>query len=116
MKYLNQFIEFDWVSFAKDKKFLAIGKKEWLDYNTKEHLGTKIEAIIYKDNTDYDIKNGEVVSNIYEKLTFKVPKDIEIPINTEIQPKNVEARVYGDFRNQLSIIAEDVIVVSKKEA
>lgn len=116
MKYLNQFLYFDWEGFSKDKRFMAIGKKDWQDFKTKEHLGIKVEAVIFKDNTKYDVGEGELMSNIYEKIIIKVPKDIDIPLNVEIQPVNVEATVYGEYRNQLSIVAEDIAVVKKKES
>lgn len=116
MKFLTQFLNFSWNEFAQEKRFISIGIREWVNFDTKEHLGTKIDTVIAKDNTDYGVKDGEVVSNIYEKITFKVPKDINIPMNVEIQPKKVKASVYGEYRNQLSVIADDIVVVSKKEA
>lgn len=109
MKKLNMFTTFDWNSFAKGKKFIAIGKSEWKNFDTGEHLGTKVEAVIAADSTDY----GEAVTNLYEKLTFKVPYDVEIPLNVEIRPKNVVATVYGDYRNMLSATAEEIIVAEK---
>ncbi len=108
MKKLNMFTTFDWNSFAKGKRFVSIGKSEWKNFDTGEHLGTKIEAVIAKDDTDYGNQNGEVVTNLYEKLTFKVPQDIDVPLNVEIHPKNVVATVYGDYRNQLSCTAESI--------
>ncbi|MEL7657144.1 MAG: hypothetical protein AAGU75_14705 [Bacillota bacterium] len=116
MKFLNQFLKFDWASFAKDKRFLTVGIREWNNFETKEHLGTRVDTIICRDNTNYNVREGEIGSNIYEKITFKVPKDIDIPMNVEIQPNNVDAIVYGDHRNQLSVTAGDVVVMSKKEA
>ena len=115
MKYLNQFLKFDWELFSKNKRFVSIGKRHWTNFETKEHLGTLIDAIIYKDDTPYKQKEGEITSNAYEKVTFKVAKDIDIPMNVEIQATNVDATVYGDFREKLSITAEDITVVSKKK-
>ena len=54
---------------------------------------------VAQDKTDYGLKDGEVVSNLYEKLVFKIPKVIEIPMNVEIRPKNPVATVYGDYQN-----------------
>ena len=113
MKKLNQFTFFDWNSFAKGKKFVSIGCKEWKNYDTGEHLGTKIDAVIAVDQTSYGNQANEIVTNLYEKLTFKVPKDIAVPLNVEIQPKGVVATVYGDYRNLLSCMAEDIIVADK---
>ncbi len=113
MKKLNQFTTFDWNAFAKGKAFLATGKSEWKNFDTGEHLGTKIEAVIARDETEYDTHDGETVTNLYEKLTFKVRKDMDVPVNTQIQPKGVVASVYGDYRNQLSCTADDILIVNK---
>lgn len=104
MKKLNMFTAFDWNAFAKGKRFICTGCSEWKNFDTQEHLGTKVESAIAADSTNY----GEEITNLYEKLTFKVPKDISVPLNVEIQPKGVVATVYGEFRNQLSCTAEDV--------
>lgn len=112
MKKLNMFSTFDWESFAKGKRFSSVSKQEWKDFSTEKHKGTKVEAVIIQDNTDYGTQTGEI-TNLYEKLTFKVPHDIDIPLNVEIRPKNVTAMIYGDYRNQLSALAEDIIVVTK---
>jgi hypothetical protein len=111
MKYLNQFLKFGWEPFAKNKRFMVVGSSDWTDYQTKEKLGTRVECIITKDDTSYNSKDGS--SNMYEKITFKVPMETEIPVNAEVKPKNVEATVYGEFRNQLSCVAQDIEVVSK---
>lgn len=56
---------------------------------------------------------SEVVNNMYEKLTVKLPKEMDVPMNVEVKLINPEASIYGEYRNQLSIVAEDVQVVSK---
>lgn len=112
MKKLNMFTYFDFEAFAKGKRFMTIGQQAWKDYNSGEILGTKIETVIAQDKTDYGNQEGEVVNNLYEKLTFKVPMGMNVPMNVEIHLKNVEATVYGEYRNQLSLVAEDVEVVS----
>jgi hypothetical protein len=113
MKKLNMFSYFDWERFAEKKRFVSTGIQPWKDFESGEVIGTKVEAVIAQDGTSYGNKEGEIISNIYEKLTFKVPKKIDIPMNVEIRPVNVEATVYGDYRNQLSITAEDVEVIGK---
>ena len=113
LKYLRQFEVFDWKDFAKDKKFMAIGIAPLTDYKTKEILGTKVEVVITQDNTPYERKEGEQGSNLFEKLIVKVPNQIDIPMNVEVQLKNVMCNVYGDYRNQISVYCEEVIVVGK---
>ena len=74
MKSLNKFMYFDWEKFSEGKEYTVTGCSEWTDFNTKQHLGTKIEVIISKDETDYRMKDGSTTSNLYERLIFKVKK------------------------------------------
>ena len=53
MKKLSQFSGFDDEAFSKGKLYLCTGQSEWKDYNTGEHLGTKVEVVIYRDDTAY---------------------------------------------------------------
>lgn len=112
MRGLNQFQFFNWDLFAKDKVFIVVGNSEYSDYESKQHLGSKVECIIALDNTNYEYKNGNVFTNRYEKICFKVRKDVNIPLDTRVVPKGVTARVYGDYRNQLSVVCEDIEVAS----
>ena len=72
MKKLNQFVKFLFEDFSKGKVYRVIGVRPWIDYNTKELMGTKVEVVIAEDNTAYDTQNGETITNQYEKLTFKI--------------------------------------------
>lgn len=111
MKGLNQFQMFDWNAFAKDKVFIATGMSEYFDFESKQHLGTKVDCVIAVDKTPYEFKNGNTFTNRYEKISFKVGKDVNIPLEARVVPKGVTARVYGDYRNQLSVICDDIAVV-----
>ena len=113
MKYLRQFEYFDWNAFAKEMEFMTISLAPLLDFNTKEVQGTKLGIAIIKDGTSYDQKEGEQGSNLFEKITVKIPKQIDVPMNVKVQLKNVLCNVYGDYRNQLSVYAEDIIVIGK---
>ena len=113
MKKLTQFFSFNFEEFAQNKTFQCISVTPWKDFDSGKILGTKVETVITKDETNYNVKDGETVTNLYEKLIFKVNKDIDIPINAVIQPKGVQASVFGEYRNQLSCTAEDIVIVSK---
>ena len=113
MKKLNLFTYFDFDEFAKGKRFMSFGQQEWKDFKTGDVLWTKVEVVIAQDKTDYGVQDGEVVNNLYEKLTIKVPEKISIPMNVEIKPVNAVATVYGDYRNMLSVTAESIEVISK---
>lgn len=114
MKKLDYFTYFKVEEFFKGKRFMCIGQREWKDYHTKEVLGTIVETVIVQDKTDYGVKDGsQEISNIYEKVTFKVPKVVTIPMNVEIFPKNSSATIYGEYRQFLSVVAEDIEIISK---
>lgn len=114
MKKLNMFARFDFEAFARGKRFLLIGQKPWADYNSGEVLGTKFELVITQDKTDYGTQpDGETVTNLYEKFTVKVPKKLTLPLNVEIAIINPTASVYGEFRNNLSVVAEGLRVITK---
>ena len=112
MKGLSQYLSFDWNSFANGKVFISTSVSEYLDYTTKKHLGTKVEAVIAEDRTPYQFKNGQSFTNRFEKVTFKAEKDVNIPVNVQIVPKGVTATIYGDYHNQLSLKCEDIEVVA----
>lgn len=111
MKGLGSFVSFDWARFADGKTFQVVGCGPWVDFATKAKLGTKVEIVITKDNTPYPAKDGKVISNIFERLQFKAPKDIAIPVGAIVEPVGAVATVYGDYRNKLSVRVDDVRIV-----
>ena len=115
MKGLNQFVSFDWEAFAQGKQFVVTKVSDYADFDSKAHLGTKVECVIAVDKTPYTFKDGVSFSNRFEKVTFKVGKDISIPLESRVIPKGVTATVYGDYRNLLSIKCDDIVVAVPKE-
>lgn len=113
LKKLYRFSYFDIDGFLEGKKLSTVGLTEWKDFKTQNVLGSKVETVIIEDKTDYGTVEGEIVSNIYEKLTIKVPKKVEVPMNVMVRLINSEAVVYGEFRNRLSITADDIEVIGK---
>lgn len=112
MKKLTQFLEFDWEGFAEGKVFRVRAIKPWLDYMDKQKvLGVVVESVIVEDNTHYLCKQGEEVSNVYEPISFKVWKSsVSVGVGDLIVPIGAKATVYGEFRNKLSVKAEDVVL------
>lgn len=110
MKKLSMFSVFLWDKFEEGKRFVCTGCSEWRDFDSGKVIGTKIETAIIEDRTKYDDPN---VTNLYEKIVFKVGKDIKIPLNSEVRFNGVKATVFGEYRNQLSCTAENVTVVSR---
>lgn len=113
LKRLSEFERFDAEGFFANLNLGAVGQSEWKDFTTGEHKGTKVEVVIIGDKHNYNSANGQQISNIYEKLTVKVPKDIDVPMNSHVRLINAKATVYGQYRNQLSITADDIEVIKK---
>ena len=111
MKGLSKFLTFDWPLFAKDKNFMSIRVLNWTNPDNGQILGAKVEALITDDRTDYGTPELSQ-TNLYEKVVFKVPHQINIPAQIEVRPKgNVRAVVYGEYRNQLSVTVDDIEIV-----
>lgn len=106
---------FDFEAFSKGKVYRVIGISKWTDYTTKAHMGTKVEVLIVKDDTQYKQKEGENVSNCFEKLIFKIRKDVDVPMNAYVIPVNATGTVYGDYRNMLSVTADDIRIISQNK-
>lgn len=111
MKHLSQFLHFNWDAFAEGKRFLVTSCRPWVDFDSKETLGTAVEVVIYKDETEYRQREGEQTTNLFEKLTFKVNKELDIPLKSFIEPINATATIYGEYRNQLSVKCDDITVL-----
>lgn len=111
----GQFEKFGWQEFCGDKVLMVKNVAPMRNYDTGEITGTKVEALIIKDDTQYKPKaDGSVVSNLFNALSVKLPKqDVNVKIGDIVEFKNVTAKVWGDFRNELSVTAEDVTVVGQ---
>ena len=105
LKCLGQYNRFDLAGFLADKTLAFTGASVWKDY-----------ATITRDDTPYKVKDGESVSNLYNKLTVKVPGKVDLKIGTEVEIVDGEATVYGEYRNQLSIKAKAVRPVTSSAA
>ncbi len=111
MKKLNKFQHFDFVTWAKDKKFMVQGVK----FNDKRGC-VSLDVVITEDNTDYGEPN---VSNVFEKFKVHCVRDVnENDVNKyHIMDKIVftnigKCSVWGDYSSQLSV--EAIVEVEKK--
>lgn len=113
MKKLSQFMHFDIDRFLEDKAIQVTEVKPWEDFDHKgKVLGTVIEVVILEDKTVYDCKDGETVSNRFEKFKIKVPqRSVSVAVGDFVAPVNATATVYGEHRNQLSVKADNIIVI-----
>ena len=109
---LSNFQMVDILRFLSGKELEVTEVREWIDYSSKESLGIKIEVAITKDVTNYG-EGRENISNLYNKFWVKIPKKISVPLHTKIELVNPIAKVYGEYNDQLSVVADDIKVVSK---
>lgn len=118
LKGIKQFVNFDWLRFAQGKKFVVTSCRDWQDYDKPDtHLGKKIEVAIVEDTTVYATGKGdEKISNLFEKVTFKVAKEINVSIGAVVEAVGVTATVYGEYQNQLALMADDIKVVTTAPA
>ena len=111
---LAQYLRFDCAAFLKDKVLSVTTCGPLQDYETKQVTGTKVVVVVTKDETPYKPKaDGTVVSNLYEKITVKLPgkMGLTVPVGSVVELINATGTVYGEYRNQLSITADDIKVI-----
>ena len=113
LKKLNQFNYFDAEEFFSKLSLIAVGKATWKEFGSGNVLGTKVEVVIAGDKHNYNTQDGDVVNNMYEKLIVKIARDIDVPMNAKVRLVNPKANIYGEYRNQLSVTAEDIEVLGK---
>ena len=113
LKGLRNFNQFNIALFIEPMRLIFVKAETWeeRDGDTVTVLGSKVTLLIAKDDNDY----GRDISNFGENLVIKVrgqaPDSFAKfkPLSTEVIIEEVErAVVWGDFSNQLSIIANVV--------
>jgi len=87
--------------------------RTWTDKDDKSKvLGTKLTLVILEDNVVYPFQSPEnPISNEFEKIMVKVPKALDLAPGCIVQLINPRGKIYGEYNNQLSTIADDVKVV-----
>lgn len=116
MKGLAQFKSFNFSAFSIGKIFQVVAVGDWNDHDTGNYLGKRITVVITQDNTRYEFKNGQMFTNVFERLTFKVTGDASVAIGDIIVPVDAVARCYGDYNNMLSVTCKGIRVVPPQEA
>lgn len=111
---LMLFLTFQLMEFLNGKRLIFVKAAPWRDGD--QLLGSKVVVQIFEDKTAYPRPE---ITNYGEQLTVKVRTSLPEtfaqlrPMSTEVVIKDVErVTVYGEYRNQLSIIAK----VSVKDA
>lgn len=112
MKYLSQFLMFCWEIFACGKIFTVTGIRPWTDYQSKQPLGWIVDVAITTDKTSYKHKDGETGSNLFEKISFKCTQQPTVGISDEVVPVNPVCTIWGEYRNNLSVKCDAVVLAS----
>lgn len=112
LKNLSYFSEFNSSLFFAQKELRFISATMWIEKSetgSEIEKGVKVGVLIFSDDSDYPNEKN----NIGEQLTVKVPlasmKDYDSyqPMITTVEIVDIEkAVVYGEYRNQLSLIAK----------
>lgn len=111
LKNLNKYQHFDAEAFFSNLTLAFLKEEPNYIYENGQRTdrteGIKAIVVITNDTTQ---------ENDFEKLTIKLKNKsgLGLPRGTKVKVLNPEARIYGDFRNQLSIVADDILAVSVK--
>lgn len=111
---LTQHLHFDCAAFLTGKVLSVASCGPLQDFATKQVTGSKVTTVITEDNTPYKPKaDGSTISNLYEKIVVKVPgkMGLTIPVGSVVELINPVGTVYGEYRNQLSITADDIKII-----
>ena len=110
MHSLGQFLEFRTLDFLHGKKLQFVDKSNWVDRDTGALLGTRVDLVIIEDGTAYKAKadGTPARTNRFEKLTVKVPGAVSLPADAIVELVNPVGTVWGEYRNQLSLKADEV--------
>lgn len=119
MKKLGIFLKVDFDALFSGANVLVM-KSEVLKDSDGNAKGAKYTLLFWEDAPDLLAKYGDAeVSNSGETFTVKVlgkaPKSVAKPTKLA-RLVNPTGKVWGDFRNQLSVTADDVELVAPKEA
>lgn len=114
MLFLYMYEEFNLEKFLHGKELSVTGCHPWTDFDTKRELGSVVEVAITKDSTEYPRKKaGDTRTNLYGTFRIKLPKlNYVVPVGAIITIVNGDPTVYGERRDQLSVKAEDVKVIT----
>lgn len=118
MRALPQFRSFDFPGFTAGKDLTVTEIKPWKEYESGKVLGTAVTVAITRDETEYKPgKDGALVSNLFEKFAIKVPsQSVSVKIGDMVTAINPVATVYGQYSNELSVKADDVVKVTAQTA
>lgn len=79
--HINDFYNFDFEGFIREKALEVVEISGWDEYKRTEAgksektgvvLGSRVRASIIHDGTNYNLKDGEMFSNKFKDMIFKI--------------------------------------------
>lgn len=112
LKRLNNFQLFEADKFLEKLDLMGLKCELWSDYESKQIKGIKITATVWSDSHDY---GNDSVSNVGEQLVIKVLDSNAVLLDFKtphfIEAINPKGTIYGEFSNQLSLVADQVVIM-----
>lgn len=110
MKYLSKLMNFNIEKFLSGKDIRIVGDSDWVDYiggKPSAPKGTIYKCVVVQDKTLYDDETRG--GNDGESINIKIlgPKK-EYKKLQKIKLTDPVGKVYGDYRNQLSVTASQI--------
>lgn len=110
LKNLSHFTAFNAPQFLSQKELRFISAVRWVergDTGSEIEKGVKISLLIFQDNSEYPNDKNNLGEQLLVKVPFATIEDYAVfqPMITICEVTNIEkATVYGEYRNQLSLI------------
>lgn len=114
LKNLSHFTEFNASLFLAHKELRFISATSWIEKTesgSKVEKGVKVGLLVFVDDSDYSNEKNNLGEQLVVKVPYATLEDYANyqPMVTVCEIVDIEkAIVYGEYRNQLSLIAKVV--------
>ncbi|MDX5006298.1 hypothetical protein [Streptococcus anginosus] len=114
LKNLSHFTEFNASLFLAHKELRFISATSWVEKTesgSKVEKGVKVGLLVFVDDSDYSNEKNNLGEQLVVKVPYATLEDYANyqPMVTVCEIVDIEkAIVYGEYRNQLSLIAKVV--------
>lgn len=114
LKNLSHFTEFNASLFLAHKELRFISATSWVEKTesgSKVEKGVKVGLLVFVDDSDYPNEKNNLGEQLVVKVPYATLEDYANyqPMVTVCEIVDIEkAIVYGEYRNQLSLIAKVV--------
>lgn len=111
---VKAYMHIDADAFLNLLDFTVVGVKRWMTYGTDHQEGYRVETMVTADRATHPPKeDGEIVTNLYRPLTFKVKSMVKpnVNIGDKVVAVNPVIKLWGQYMMYVSITCDDVVVV-----